>query len=403
MKKLKHSLLILAIIVLIEMIGCKPKVHEIISVHFDSIYVDTSLKYGMFVDIKPIVKTYDSIEKVVDTIKGFIQIPEIKDHEAKEKGIRVDVYLKKKRKYMKVDTDRDGSLLDENEYEVTEKSQLVSFPDVEISDKNKKINMTLYVVPMESGLFKPKSEYDMSAIGVRYLYIRKAGTLSLKNRYSIMVSNDFDGKFSSNGASIYDPKNESKVKKEIRYKIGDILHLDRNELLLKEIDLNGDKIIFEKIGIENKQYGYMDGDYALPVLGKDIITNNVIELKDEPGKLTLLEFWGTWCGPCVSLTPEYVKLQKKYIKNLKIIGIASDSTEAIVKKYLLKKEVNYLNIFDNINGEICEKFVVRSFPTFILIDSDGKIIFRGAGFDYFEEVKGIIIKRIINISEIKNL
>jgi len=67
-----------------------------------------------------------------------------------------------------------------------------------------------------------------------------------------------------------------------------------------------------------------------------------------------------------------------------------------VKDYIVEKQVNYPNIYEKMEDSLCTKYIVRSFPTYILIDSDGKIIFRATGLDYFEDLKELIREKIKN-------
>lgn len=374
--------------------GCKEKQNNIINVKLDSIYVDTSIKIGPFRDIKTVSKVYDSVNKRLEMIHGIIKLEESALRDAQHMNIKVDLYLKEGKRIVKIDADRDGSLADEQEYIVNDKSRLITFPDVEIKIGGKRKIITLYGYPMQSGLYKPKDKYDLSFIGVSVLWIRNSGQFYFKNTYQITATKVPETIFSYDGVRFNITEVGGKNDEEIVYKVGDILHLDRNILKLIDIDSSISILKVEKIGTEAKQYGYLVGDYAVPLNGLDVLTNKEVLLKDEPGKLTLLEFWGTWCGPCTKLTGEYLQLESQYRGSLKIIGIASDQSRPNVEKYLKEKKVGYQNIYEKFNDTICTKYVVRNFPTFILIDSDGKIIFRAYGLDYFSDLKEMIRKKL---------
>src|SRR5438034_1178856 len=70
-----------------------------------------------------------------------------------------------------------------------------------------------------------------------------------------------------------------------------------------------------------------------------------IALKDAKGKVVLLNFWATWCGPCRAEIPGLIELQKKYPDKLQVIGLAVDVDSAEeVKQYAAKVGMNYPEI-----------------------------------------------------------
>ena len=90
-------------------------------------------------------------------------------------------------------------------------------------------------------------------------------------------------------------------------------------------------------------------------------------------KLTVVNVWGSWCGPCVQEIPELQKLSENMKdKNVKVIGMAQDagSDFQAVKEILDKNKVTYQNI---IPSGTTEEFVMslQAFPTTFFVDSEG--------------------------------
>ncbi len=377
-------------------LGCKNKSTEGITLKLDSVYLDTTKKAGMFKDIVVLSKEFDKTLNRIVKIKGIIEISEALDNSRKNIPILVEVNLKGEQKSVRIDTDRDSSLTDEAEYIIGKNEELIALPNMKISDgKNDRI-MTLYVKPMQSGLFSPKDKYDISMIGFSFLAIRRAATVTFKNKYTVNVTNVSEGKYTSSGTYIYISEHPEPKGKPILYMVGDVIHIDRNMFKIGGIDSSGFTLELVKIGVDEKQFGILEGDYALPISGTDVLSGKEIKITDEPGKFTLLEFWGTWCARCMKLSDDVIKLSIEHRRNLKTIGIAADPSETKVKTYLKEKKTPYPNIYEKMDAAICSQYVVRDFPSFILIDSDGKIIFRGAGLDYFLDLKEIIKSKIVN-------
>jgi len=105
-----------------------------------------------------------------------------------------------------------------------------------------------------------------------------------------------------------------------------------------------------------------------------------ISLEDLRGKVVLLDFWGTWCPPCVGAVPVVRDLRKRYAKEpaFMIIGVSSDSDEAKWKEFTTKNQMVWPQYLDR-DHHIQRAFEVRAFPTYIMIDHEGIVRFRGTG------------------------
>lgn len=108
-----------------------------------------------------------------------------------------------------------------------------------------------------------------------------------------------------------------------------------------------------------------------------------ITLSKIKGKVTIIDFWAAWCGPCRKENPNLVKVYNKYHeKGLEIIGVSLDGSSrqknsrndwlnAIEKDGLGWYQVSNLNYF---NGPVAKKYNIRAIPAMFILDSEGKII-----------------------------
>lgn len=102
------------------------------------------------------------------------------------------------------------------------------------------------------------------------------------------------------------------------------------------------------------------------------------------GKVTILEFWATWCPACRSAIPRLNQWAKTH-KNIQIIGV-TDENEEVVREFLKTEKINYTLAMD-VEQKLQVALQIGSIPTFLLIDTKGVVrhVALGAG-DYLESL-----------------
>ena len=108
-----------------------------------------------------------------------------------------------------------------------------------------------------------------------------------------------------------------------------------------------------------------------------------ITLEDLKGKVVVLDFWGTWCPPCVESVPELRNLHKRYSKEASfvLIGISSDRDEEAWKDFTDKNRMVWPQYRDE-NRKIQNAFNIRAYPTYIVIDHEGIVRYQSSGFGW---------------------
>ncbi len=104
-----------------------------------------------------------------------------------------------------------------------------------------------------------------------------------------------------------------------------------------------------------------------------------ISLTSLHGKAVLLDFWGSWCGPCVEATPGLARIAKKFTgRPLVILGIAQDSRDAW-SQFIDKHKLDWPQYLDE-SREMEEIFEIRGYPTYVIIDTEGIVKARKTGY-----------------------
>jgi thiol-disulfide isomerase/thioredoxin len=124
--------------------------------------------------------------------------------------------------------------------------------------------------------------------------------------------------------------------------------------------------------------------------GKDV------KLAALKGKVVLLDFWATWCGPCKIEIPWFIEFQNKYGKDgLQVVGVSTDDTPAKLKPYVAQMKMNYTVLQGLDRDDIQDAYgPLFGIPVTILISRDGKVCNKHVGLssrDAFEkEIKSLL-------------
>ena len=121
--------------------------------------------------------------------------------------------------------------------------------------------------------------------------------------------------------------------------------------------------------------------------------NEHFELAQLKGKFVVLDFWGSWCGPCISGFPEMKEYYSKYKDKLEFVGIACNDKKDDWGKAIREYQLNWIHILnDKSINDISALYGVTSYPTKFIIDTEGKIIekFVGEGADFYTMIDEIM-------------
>jgi len=143
--------------------------------------------------------------------------------------------------------------------------------------------------------------------------------------------------------------------------------------------------------------------YLPPVLPRPVpaFTVKTMDGKEVPfksfasGKPVLLDFWATWCAPCVSAMPELQQLHRRHAaKGFSVVGISIDEEHQKARKFAEKKKLAYPVYLDATATPAWSVFHVRSIPAVFLVDAQGRIVQQWLGKVDMKEVEQAVAKLV---------
>ena len=104
----------------------------------------------------------------------------------------------------------------------------------------------------------------------------------------------------------------------------------------------------------------------------------------QPGKVTVVDFWATWCGPCKVSMPRVQKLYTEYRpRGVDLFSVDTDDPspdrEPQIREFLLQNQLTFPGVVDDERKSGSEAFSVQSLPTMFLLDKGGRIVWTHVG------------------------
>jgi thiol-disulfide isomerase/thioredoxin len=126
-----------------------------------------------------------------------------------------------------------------------------------------------------------------------------------------------------------------------------------------------------------------------PDFTKPDANGKMVSLSQFRGKYVLLDFWGSWCGPCRAANPHLKELYSTYSpKGFEILGVSSEKVssqaqaEAMWKEAIQKDGLTWTNVLNNevsMKQDVIQMYAIEAYPTQILLDKEGKIVAKWVG------------------------
>ena len=139
-----------------------------------------------------------------------------------------------------------------------------------------------------------------------------------------------------------------------------------------------------------------EGDRAPAFSAPSLTSDGNVGLTDHRGKIVYLDFWASWCAPCLKAIPEIEEMRAEFpADQFQIIAVNLDQKKKKALRFLEKNPIGYPSAADP-KGRLPGQFGVDTMPTSYLIDRDGVIRYvhrgfsRGDGSKLREEIRALL-------------
>ncbi len=119
----------------------------------------------------------------------------------------------------------------------------------------------------------------------------------------------------------------------------------------------------------------------MPELEVVTLDGSLLTSGDLLGKVVVLDFWGTWCPPCVASIPHLKKLAHRSEKRpLVVVSVSNDGDGDMLRGFVAEHGMSWPQVWDKDHRLVREVFQIAGYPTFIVVDHKGEIVFRDSGW-----------------------
>jgi thiol-disulfide isomerase/thioredoxin len=186
--------------------------------------------------------------------------------------------------------------------------------------------------------------------------------LSYKNPSIVNIDNSLKEKDKIGNENVVEINEYIEIKDNIYKNLG--VNKNENVLVLERVELPKQQLFSTQVGFN-----------AYDFFGDDFKTGAPISLDDLKGKYVFLDFWATWCGPCIQEIPNLNGLYEKMDSSkFEIISIVGDSTSESLDKMIEKHSILWPQVVSNDINRIKEEYGIKGYPTTFLLNPDGVII-----------------------------
>ncbi len=250
------------------------------------------------------------------------------------------------------------------------------------------------------------SYHDFKNIRDKELFVvpmfdeRKSTITSIDNKnyeLTILHPNDVQANYKNCTIFVKDIYLNKKIRFSPILKESAYFKLDSNRISINNVSYFGDSAIITYEKYNQISRGISEGN-VLP----DSTQNILKDIVSKQTGYTLIDFWGSWCEPCIKALPELKFINDKYMDNSKfeLMSVAYElpgdslKLDSLVQRYkitwqnVIEYQISKSSIKDR--GKLVKYFSIDFYPTTMLINSEGEVLFRGFGTDSIPQLKSLL-------------
>mgnify|MGYP003700672623 CR=1 FL=1 len=123
-------------------------------------------------------------------------------------------------------------------------------------------------------------------------------------------------------------------------------------------------------------FTFSDPPVPAPSTAFQTLSGATVSLADFRGKVVLVNFWATWCAPCVREMPNLERLHQALVgEGLAVLAVSNDrGGSAVVNPFLARLDLQHLPVFLDPKGALAQAFALKGLPTTFVIGRDGRVL-----------------------------
>jgi len=167
------------------------------------------------------------------------------------------------------------------------------------------------------------------------------------------------------------------------------MKFNRSSIIIASLVLVGELVVYGFSARPNSEAKLTTPQYTPSTLAQSL-NQGEIDVKESNGKVMIVDYWATWCPPCVAEIPHFNSLYKKYAsKGLEIVGVSLDQGSQPVKSFIQNKGIQYPIVMGtadlrNAYGE------VKVIPTTFIVNRNNEVVHKIEGYHTEAQLEALI-------------
>ncbi|UKJ06930.1 TlpA family protein disulfide reductase [Solitalea lacus] len=297
-----------------------------------------------------------------------------------------------------VDANNNLDFSDDKVFTFNLKEKVNTLPRIEVSVdyfNGKEIQPTtvsMKMDPNETTYSQNEIERKANLVLIMDPYRSGTGIIGGK-KYNFYVNNEYFGLYPLKNYYIsVKPENEDANENSFRFNSTDTLRFGHALYRVKQ--LKQDLLQIELIA--KTKFEATLNSMAPEISGKDIFSSKDFSSQQLKGKYILIDFWGSWCRPCVESLPDLKNLHEKYkSKNIAFVSIARESDPKLLraKKIITEQKLDWPQLAA-LSDDLEKNYMIQGFPTTMLIDPKGKVVIKEIGPQALEKIASYLAENL---------